>query len=291
MSLLRTIALAAASLAVSWPVAAQHTGHDHGQKPPAAEKKTEQADPHAGHDMAPPALPSFIPPLTDADRAAAFPDVEGHTVHDDEVNFLALADELEWQGGQGAAGFVWKGRGWVGKDRDRLWFRTEGESESGGLESAEVHLLYGRAISPWWDVVAGVRQDLRPGDPQTWAAFGVQGLAPYWFEVEATAYVGGSGRTRFTFETEYELLLTNRLILQPLVELDVHGKDDRERGVGAGLSEIETGLRLRYEIRREVAPYVGVTWHRKTFGTADLARGAGERVSGARVAVGLRLWY
>ena len=291
MSLPRAVVLTMASLAIAWPAAAQHTGHDHGQKPPAAQKPSEQADPHAGHEMAPAVLPPFIPPLTDADRAAGFPDVEGHTVHDDEVNFLALADELEWQGGDGDPGLVWKGRGWVGKDRDRLWFRTEGESESGRLESAELHLLYGRAISPWWDVVAGVRQDLRPGDPQTWAAFGVQGLAPYWFEIEATAYVGGSGRTRFTFETEYELLLTNRLILQPLVELDVHGKDDRERGIGAGLSEIETGLRLRYEIRREIAPYVGVTWTRKTFGTADLAREAGERVSGARVAVGLRLWY
>jgi copper resistance protein B len=290
VSLLRTIALATATLAIAWPAAAQHTGHDDGQKPPVAEKTKEQADPHANHGMAPAALPPFIPPLTDADRAAAFPDVEGHTVHDDEVNFLALADELEWQGGHGAPGFVWKGRGWVGKDRDRLWFRTEGESASGRLESAGVHLLYGRAISPWWDVVAGVRQDLRPGDPQTWAAFGVQGLAPYWFEVEATAYVGGSGRTRFTFETEYELLLTNRLVLQPLLELDVHGKADPERGVGAGLSEVETGLRLRYELRREVAPYVGVTWSRKTFGTADLAHEAGERTSGARIAVGLRLW-
>jgi copper resistance protein B len=291
VSLLRSLALAAASLAVAWPAAAQHTGHDHGQKPPAAEKKTEQADPHAGHGPEPGALPPFIPPLTDADRAAAFPDVEGHTVHDDDVNFLALADELEWQGGDGDPGFVWKGRGWVGKDRHRFWFRTEGESESGRLESAEVHLLYGRPISPWWDVVAGVRQDLRPGDPQTWAAVGLQGLAPYWFEVEATAYVGGSGRTRFTLETEYELLLTNRLILQPLVELDVHGKADPERGLGSGLSEIESGLRLRYELRREVAPYVGVTWSRKTFGTADLARDAGERTSSARIAVGLRLWY
>jgi copper resistance protein B len=290
VSLLRTIALAVASLGVAGPAVAQHTGHDHGQKPPAAEKKAEPADPHAGHGTEPTALPPFIPPLTDADRAAAFPDVDGHAVHDDDVNFLALADELEWQGGHGAPGFVWKGRGWVGKDRDRLWFRTEGESESGRLESAELHLLYGRAISPWWDVVAGVRQDLRPGDPQTWAAIGVQGLAPYWFEVEATAYVGGSGRTRFTFETEYELLLTNRLVLQPLLELDVHGKADPERGVGAGLSEVETGLRLRYELRREVAPYVGVTWSRKTFGTADLAREAGERTSGARIAVGLRLW-
>jgi copper resistance protein B len=277
MTLVRALAVVAVLLGSAWAARAQHTGHEHGQKPPEAQKEA--------------VLPPFIAPVTDADRAAAFPDVEGHTVHDDHVNVFALADQLEWQTGQGASGFVWNGRGWVGKDRDRFWFRSEGESADGRLESAEVHLLYGRAISPWWDVVAGVRQDIRPGDPQTWAAFGVQGLAPYWFDVEATAYLGGSARTRFTFETEYEVLLTNRLVLQPLLELDVHGKADPERGVGAGLGEIETGLRLRYEIQREVAPYVGVLWRRKTFGTADLARQAGERVSDARLAVGLRLWY
>lgn len=288
MTLARAIAVLLVLLGSAWRADAQHSGHDHGQKP--AEPPKEAKDPHAHHGHEAVVLPPFIPPITDDDRQAAFPAVDGHSVHDEDMNYFALADELEWQGGDGEPGFVWKGRGWVGKDRDRLWLRTEGESESGRLESAEVHLLYGRAISPWWDVVAGVRQDLRPGDPQTWAAIGVQGLAPYWFEVEATAYVGGSGRTRFTFETEYELLLTNRLVLQPLLELDVHGKADPERGVGAGLSEVETGLRLRYELRREVAPYVGVTWSRKTFGTADLAHEAGERTSGARIAVGLRLW-
>ena len=140
-------------------------------------------------------------------------------------------------------------------------------------------LAWLRAVAPrgWTDTVVGdLREDID----------GRRGFA----RLRAVAATAGVA-TRFTFETEYELLLTNRLILQPLVELDVHGKDDRERGIGAGLSEIETGLRLRYEIRRGGAPYVGVTWHRKTFGTADLAREEGERVSGARVAVGLRLWY
>jgi copper resistance protein B len=102
-----------------------------------------------------------------------------------------------------------------------------------------------------------VRQDFRPGDPQTWAAVGIQGLAPYWFEVEATGYVGAGGRTAAKLEVEYELLFTNRLILQPLVELELYGKSDPERGIGRGLSSLETGLRLRYEIRREFAPYVG----------------------------------
>jgi copper resistance protein B len=268
------------------PALAQHTGHGE-QKPPAP-----PPDPHAHHKpKADERLPPFIPPVTDADRAAAFPDVDGHSVHDESVNFFVLADELEWQGGDGESAFVWKTRAWVGNDRDRLWFRSDGEAESGRLGAGSVEALYGRAIAPWWDLVAGVRQDIRPGDPQTWAAVGLQGLAPYWFEVEVTAYVGASGRTRFQLETEYELRLSQRAILQPLVELDLYGKDDPERGIGAGASEIETGVRLRYEIRREFAPYVGVVWHQKLAGTADLARAAGEEVSGARVAAGLRLWF
>lgn len=278
------------TVATTATAAAQHAGHDQGQKPPASSPAT--ADPHAHHrPKAAEGLPPFIPQPTDADRAAAFPDVKGHSVHDEAVNVFVLADELEWQGGDGPSAFVWRTRAWVGKDRDRLWVRSSGEAGDGRLDSGSVEALYGRAISPWWDVVAGVRQDVRPGDPQTWAAMGLQGLAPYWFEVEATAYVGGSGRTRFELETEYELLLTNRLVLQPLVEFDIYGTDDPDRGIGAGLSEIETGVRLRYEVRREFAPYVGVVWHQKLFGTADFAREAGERVSSTRIAVGLRMWF
>lgn len=288
---IRALALAVVvMLVMASPAAGQHTGHDHGQKPTAPPPVSP--DPHAQHRQAAQIdLPPFIPPVTDADRAAAFPDVHGHTVHDEAVNFFVLAEELEWQGADGASAFVWKARGWVGRDRDRLWFRSSGEAEDGRPGSGSVEALYGRMISPWWDVVAGVRQDVGPGDPQTWAAIGLQGLAPYWFEVEATAYVGASGRTRFELETEYEFLLSNRLILQPLVELDIYGKDEPDRGIGAGLSEIETGVRLRYEIRREFAPYVGVVWSQKLFGTADFAREAGERVSSARVAMGLRVWF
>ena len=132
---------------------------------------------------------------------------------------------------------------------------------------------------------------MRPGPAQTWAAVGVQGLAPYWFNVEATAYVGAAGRTHFRFETEYELLLTNRLILQPLVEVEVYGKSDPERGIGTGLSTADAGLRLRYEVRREFAPYVGLVWSRQFFGTADLAEATGGRSGGARLAVGIRLWF
>ena len=260
-----------------------------------------QADSHAGHQQATPApptssedvqdLPTFIPRLTDDDRKAAFPDVAGHTMRGNAVNYFVLFDQLEWQSSEGANGVNFDSRGWIGRDRDRLWFRAEGDGHDGRVGEAQTHVLYGRQFSRWWDLVAGVRQDFRPGAAQTWAAFGVQGLAPYRFDVEATAYVGASGRTHARFEVEYELLLTNRLILQPLVEAEVFGKSDPERGIGAGLSATDAGFRVRYEWRRELAPYVGVTWRRKWGKTADFAEAAGEDSGGARFVTGLRLWF
>jgi len=264
-----------------------------------------QADPHAGHEQEKPApatsprpssegtqdLPPFIPRLTDDDRKAAFPDVEGHSLHGNAVNYFVLFDQLEWQAGEGTNVVNLDSRGWIGRDRDRLWFRAEGDAEGGRVGEGQAHVLYGRQFSRWWDVVAGVRQDLQPGPAQTWAAFGVQGLAPYWFEVEATAYIGASGRMHARLEVEYELLLTNRLILQPLIEAEVFGTSDPERGIGAGLSTTDAGFRLRYEVRREFAPYVGVTWNRKWGETGDLAEAAGEEAGGAWFVTGLRLWF
>lgn len=252
--------------------------------PPAAED-------HSAHQAGEVPLPPFIPPVTAADRQAAFPDVQGHTVHDRSINYFALFDQLEWQTGGGSDALSWDANGWVGQDVNRLWFRTEGDRSGGRTEQAQVNLLYGRAVARWWDVTAGVRVDTLPETPRTALALGVQGLAPYWFEVEASAYVEPSGRTHVRVESSYDLLITNRLVLQPLVEFEVYGRADRERLIGTGLSTGELGLRLRYEFRREFAPYVGVVWTRKFFGTADQAREAGDDVAGTRLAVGLRTWF
>lgn len=294
LALLATVSVSAAQTASGQsPTQAQsHAGHAAAQqqKPPAAGQED-----HSAHQKpaAQKEYPAGIPPVTDEDRKAAFPQLDdaGHAVHDSAVHYYVLFDQLEWQAGDGITAGNWDNRGWIGRDVNRFWFRTEGEAEDGDLAEAQAHALYGRAIHRWWDVVAGVRQDFRPGPARTWAAVGVQGLAPYWFEVEATAYIGESGRTHFRFETEYELLLTNRLILQPLVELEIYGKSDPERGIGAGLSSGEAGLRVRYEFRREFAPYIGVTWNRKFFGTGDFARAAGEDTGGARFATGVRVWF
>lgn len=262
-----------------------------------------QTDPHAGHHPPPSKagdqkgdqnkapLPPFIPPVTDEDRKVAFQDLAGHAVHDTSINYFVLFDQFEWQSGAGANGPSIDTRGWVGRDRDRLWFRAEGDGADGRVEEAQTHLLYGRQISRWWDIVGGIRQDFRPGPAQTWAAFGVQGLAPYQFDISATAYVGASGRTHVRFEVEYELLLTNRLIAQPLFETEIYGKSDPEHAFGAGLATTDLGVRLRYEFKREFSPYVGMTWKNKWGETADLARAAGHDPGSARFVTGLRLWF
>jgi copper resistance protein B len=275
--------------------AAQNHGHRHApqEEPlqPTHKHPDAEHEDHLAHQKSAVDAPHpDIPPITDADRAAAFPDVRGHTVHDQAIHYFVLFDQLELHAG-GTGGGRWENTGWIGQDLDRLWFRTEGKGHDGRLDEAQAHVLYGRAIARWWDVVAGVRQDFRPGPARTWLAVGLQGLAPYWFEVEATAYLGSGGRTALRLESEYEMLLTNRLILQPLAGFEILGRSDPERGIGAGLSTAEAGIRLRYEFRREVAPYVGLVWSRKYFGTADSAEAAGERTEGARLAVGLRLWF
>ncbi|MBP3999020.1 copper resistance protein B [Pseudomonas koreensis] len=232
-----------------------------------------------------------IPALTDADRAAVFTSHAGHQVHDSAINTYFLADKLEWQDADDASTLAWDLSGWIGGDIDRLWLRSEGERSNGKTEDAEIQALWGHAISPWWDVVSGVRQDFKPGAPQTWAAFGLQGMALYNFEAEATAFLGENGQSALRLEGDYDILLTNRLILQPTAELNVYGKNDPQRGIGSGLANTEAGLRLRYEIRREFAPYIGVTWNRTYGHTADYAREEGEDRSEARLVLGVRLWF
>jgi copper resistance protein B len=285
------IRIAALLLTAAVPARAQdkpHAGHQPQKPAPAAQPAHEH-----GADTADAAddLPPFIPQLTDDDRKAAFPDVRGHTAHGNSVNYFVLFDQLEWQFARGANGLNVDSRGWVGRDRDRLWFRAEGDGRGGAVDEAQAHVFYGRQVSRWWDLVAGIRQDVRPGDPQTWAAIGVEGLAPYWFEIEATAYLGAGARTEARLKVEYDLLITNHLILQPLVELDVAGKSDPERGIGAGVSSTDAGVRLRYEWRREIAPHVGVTWSRKWGKTAEFAEAEGEGRGGVRLVTGLRLWF
>lgn len=232
-----------------------------------------------------------IPVLTDADRAAAFPPLPGHAVHDKMLNWFLLFDQLEYQDADEGSVLGWDASAWIGGDIDRLWLRSEGERINGMTEEAELQALWGHAIGPWWELVGGLRQDFEPGSAQTWGAFGIQGMPLYGLEVEATGFIGEQGQSALRLEGDYDLLLTNRLILQPTAELNFYGKNDPERGIGSGLANTEVGLRLRYEIRREFAPYIGVTWNRAYGNSADLAREEGGDVSEARLVAGIRMWF
>ena len=261
---------------------------------PAAQEPAEAVD-HAamGHDMPmPPDQPRTpIPALTEADRSAAFPDVAGHAVHDNAIHSYWLLDRLEGWNADPGTGIGWEAVSWIGTDLDRLWLRSEGERVDGSLESADVEVLYGRSVAPWWDVVAGVRHDFGEGPSQSFAAIGVMGLSPYKFEVEATAYIGQSGQTAARLEAEYDTLLTNRLILQWQAEADLYGRDDARRGIGSGLSTVEAGLRLRYEFTRQFAPYIGIVHERAFGGTADSRRDRFDDIDDTRIVAGLRIWF
>ncbi len=232
-----------------------------------------------------------IPALTDADRAAAFPELPPQSMHAGGMNYFVLAEQLEWQDADDGNALAWDINGWLGGDIDRLAFRSEGERIDGHTEEAELQLLWSHAIGPWWETVAGVRQDFKPGSPQTWAAFGVQGMPLFGLETEATAFLGEGGQSALRLTADYDILLTNRLILQPSIEVNLHGRNDQQRGVGAGLSGSELGLRLRYEINRQFAPYIGVNWSNTYGNTSDLRQANGEDDSEARVLAGVRFWF
>lgn len=246
-----------------------------------------------GHDMPRPANQPVtpIPVLTDADRAAAVPPPNDHPVHDDTLQSFVLIDRLEGFDTDEGRGMEWEAQAWIGTDLDKLWLRSEGERVSGNLEDADLEVLYGRSIARWWDVVAGLRHHFEPGDSQDMAVLGVMGVAPYKFEVEASLYVGDSGYTGARLELEYETLLTNRWILQPAIEVNIHGQDDRSHGNGSGLGTVEAGLRLRYEFTRQFAPYMGIV-HERAYGrTADFRRDDGENINDTRIVVGVRTWF
>ncbi|MBM6576878.1 copper resistance protein B [Microvirga sp. SRT01] len=203
-----------------------------------------------------------------------------------------MLDLAELQVRDGRDGYRWEGEAWFGGDIHRAVVKSEGEGDLGDrLEAAEVQALYARAIGPYFNLQAGVRHDIRPGPARTYATIGVEGLAPYWFEVDAAAFVATTGEVLGRVEGYYDQRLTQRWILQPRAEVNLSVQDVRRRGIGSGITDAELGLRLRYEIRREFAPYVGVSWERRLGDTARFARGAGEDTGGIGVVAGLRAWF
>ena len=219
----------------------------------------------------------------------------GAPTTDNQIHGFFLMDQLESRFTRnGADALQFNGSGWIGGDYNRIWIKPEGTKiYDGPWEDVDVQLLYGRLIAPFWDLQAGVRyfQSSSDGPPRASAVFGVQGLAPYGFDVEAAAFISHRGEVSARLELEYDLLLTQRLVLQPRIETNIAIQKVKELGIGQGVNDIELGVRLRYEIRREFAPYIGIAWTSKFGETADFARAQGDGVRKLNFVGGVRFWF
>lgn len=212
----------------------------------------------------------------------------------DEHRFAAfLVDRLEQsQRSSSSNSISYDAQAWYGNTYDRLVIKAEGAVEDGKVSEARTELLWGHAIATFWDTQLGLRNDSGSGRPgRNWLAMGVQGLAPYWFEVDATAYVGSEGRTALRLSAEYDLLLTQRLILQPRVEANLYGKNDPALNIGSGLSDMAMGVRLRYEFSRQFAPYIGIEREQHFGNTAEMVQASGEPRGVTRAVAGIRMWF
>jgi copper resistance protein B len=203
-----------------------------------------------------------------------------------------IIDRLEANFVDGEQGYTWDAQGWIGGDINRFWWKSEGEGAFGdGVEDAEVQALYSRAFRPFWDVQTGLRQTYRPEGDRTDLVVGIQGLAPYWFEVDAAAFLSNKGELTARAEVEYDQRITNRWILQPRAEINLSAEDIPELRIGSGLTSLQIGGRLRYEVRKEFAPYVGVEWTRSFGNTADFLEADGRSAEDTRFVVGVRAWF
>jgi copper resistance protein B len=208
-----------------------------------------------------------------------------------------LLDQLEVTLGDGDAGYSWDAQFWYGGDIDKFWLKTEGEGTFGErFEGVELQGLWSHAIDPWFDLQAGVRQDIGAGPDRTHLVLGVQGLAPYWFEVEGAVFLSTEGEVTARFEAEYDVRLTGELILQPKIELDFSLQDIAELRLGSGITTAELGARLRYEFFPRsgpavIAPYVGIMYEQAFGRTEDFRVAEGEEAGGLKLLVGVRTWF
>lgn len=283
-----------------------HAGHDMSQMPATA-------DPHAGHDMS--AMPMAAQPKVGTDlpagnapapapqpglaaarywgaQAMAKADRDLRREHGGMTYPVVMLNIAEYQARRGRNGYRWDGEASFGGDINRFTLKSEGEGSFGErLEQAEIQALYSRALDPYWNLQVGVRHDIRPNPSRTYATLGIEGLAPYWFEVEGALFLSNKGEVSARVEAYYDQRITQDFVLQPRGEANFSAQDVPELGTGSGLTDLEVGLRLRYERAREFAPYVGVSWERQFGDTARLSRARGEGTGGFRFVAGVRAWF
>ena len=290
------------------PTPAMPAGHDMstmGQTPPSHDMSTMAMSPEIPTSADTPGrMPEMPTPagantgpthaadtLFDPDEMAAARE-QLRVENGDIRSSLVLVDRLEATFGDGGEAYSWDAQGWVGGDINRFWWKSEGGGDFGGsLEDAEVQALYSRAFAPFFNVQTGVRQSYRPEGDRTDLVVGVQGLAPYWFEVDGAVFLSNKGELTARAQAEYDQRITQRWILQPRAEVNLSAEDIPELSVGSGLSSLQLGARLRYEIRKEFAPYVGIEWTKSFGNTADFLEADGRSSEDTRVVVGIRAWF
>ncbi|HQR04226.1 MAG: copper resistance protein B [Proteobacteria bacterium] len=270
---MRGLSVLAAALLLCLGLPAAATDNHDGHSPASSETATGLRDPDAYSDGMPAGTPAA-----------------GH--HDTMTVAALMMNRLEYASpNHGPGATVLEAKAWWGTPYDRLWLKVDAETVNNCLDHARTEVLWGHAIAPFWDLQAGLRHDGGTGPARQWLAVGVQGLAPWWFEVDATAYLGSDGRSALRLEAEYELLLNQRWVLQPRIEINAYGRADPARLLGSGLADLTTGLRLRYHFNRQFAPYLGIEWRDRHGGTADLLRAAGEPAGERRIVAGVRFWF
>ena len=289
------------------PAAADpHAGHDMGNMEQAP---SEPVDPHAGHDMS--AMPADDSAESDVGDASA-PAPPGDHAADAVFGAAVMAQsrkELAYEVGgmgyslvmldlaevgfqKGRETYRFEGEAFIGGNINRFGVKFEGEGAFGGrLDDLELQALYSRAIAPYWNLQAGVRHDIKPDPSRTYLVAGVEGIAPYWFKVNAATFLSNKGELRARVEASYDQRITQSLILQPRIEANLSFQDIPAIGVGSGLTDFEAGLRLRYEIKQEIAPYIGVEWRKQAGATARFARIAGEDPDTVSLVAGIRIWF
>lgn len=212
-------------------------------------------------------------------------------MEDDPIVTKVMIDQLEKRITDGDDPLVLEAQVWIGKDLNKFVIKADVEQVKGETEELELQALYSRAIDPYWDFQVGIRHDQKPTPNKNWLALGFQGLSPYWFEIDSTLFIGEKDQVGLRLSAEYEWMLTQRWVLSPEVEFNFHSKDEEARGIGKGLTDSQVGLRLRYEVKREFAPYIGINWNNKYGNTATFSKNDGEKVSSTQIVAGIRAWF
>jgi copper resistance protein B len=218
-------------------------------------------------------------------------EMSNHGMEDDPLISYFNIDELEWRNNHSENTLAWDIEAWTGYDTNKLWLKAEGEKTSCKTEHSEVQLLQSHAISSFWDLQTGIRIDTKPGSRKHWFAIGFYGVAPYFTETDTALFIGEGGDIAWRLKMEQEWMLTQRIALVPVIEFNFHSKNDSEHHTGSGLSSSEFGLRLHYNIRRNVSPYIGLHAY-KTYGkTSHYLRSGNENTRDAQLVIGLHTWY